>query len=169
MNRVARYAIVVAIGALVVVLMLAFRRAPTDIRTGTVGRPAQPFSLERLETDSHFAVSPGDGTVLVVNFFASWCIPCKQENPALVRVWERYRGSDVQFVGVLYQDSREAGLRYDAFHGRSGDGPSWLIITRPSPYSSSLCTILPSSSSTRSRTSKPKASQSQSIAFTASW
>ena len=112
MNRFLRYAIVVAIAALVVVLVLAFRRAPTDIKTGTIGKPAQAFSLQRLETNAPFSVEPGNGTVIVVNFFASWCIPCKQENPALVRVWERYRGSDVQFVGVLYQDSREGGLQY---------------------------------------------------------
>lgn len=47
--------------------------------------------------------------------------PWKQENPALVRVNERYRASgDVVFLGILYQDSRESGLRYV-----KDDGVTW--------------------------------------------
>jgi cytochrome c biogenesis protein CcmG/thiol:disulfide interchange protein DsbE len=61
------------------------------------------------------------GRVTVINFFASWCIPCKEENPALVRVYERYRSSDVVFIGVLYQDSRDNGLKYVR-----DNGVTWL-------------------------------------------
>jgi cytochrome c biogenesis protein CcmG/thiol:disulfide interchange protein DsbE len=104
--------IVSIIAALVVVLVLAFRRDPHDIRTGTVGRPAAAFSLQKLDGSGALALDDAKGKVTVVNFFASWCIPCKEENPALVRVYERYRSSDVVFLGVLYQDSRDSGLRY---------------------------------------------------------
>ena len=48
--RVVRVAIVVAILGLVVTLALAFRRDPHDIRTGTIGKPAPGFTLERLDT-----------------------------------------------------------------------------------------------------------------------
>jgi cytochrome c biogenesis protein CcmG/thiol:disulfide interchange protein DsbE len=112
MPRWLRLAIVVAISALVVVLVLAFRRAPQDLRTGTVGKPAAAFSLQKLDGTGMLTLAPSDGKVVVLNFFASWCIPCKEENPALVRVYERYRASDVLFVGVLYQDARDSGLKY---------------------------------------------------------
>jgi len=113
MPRWLRLSIVVAIGALVVVLVLAFRRAPTDIRTGTVGKPAAAFTVQKLDGTGALTLTPSDGgKVVVVNFFASWCVPCKEENPALVRVYERYRSSDVVFIGVLYQDSRDSGLSY---------------------------------------------------------
>jgi cytochrome c biogenesis protein CcmG/thiol:disulfide interchange protein DsbE len=112
MPRWLRLSIVVAIAALVVVLVLAFRRAPTDIRTGTVGRPAATFTVQKLDGTGTLTLTPTDGKVVVVNFFASWCVPCKEENPALVRVYERYRSSDVVFIGVLYQDSRDRGLNY---------------------------------------------------------
>src|SRR6266849_37046 len=112
MPRWLRLTIVVAIAALVVVLVLAFRRAPTDIRTGTVGKPAAAFTLQRLDGSGAMVIDAPRGRVTVINFFASWCIPCKEENPALVRVYERYRASDVVFVGVLYQDSLENGLKY---------------------------------------------------------
>ncbi len=109
---VARYAAIIAIGALVVVLVLAFRRDPHDIRTGTVGKPAAAFTLQKLDGSGALTFDDTTGKVTIVNFFASWCIPCKQENPDLVRVYERYRASDVVFIGVLYQDSRDSGLKY---------------------------------------------------------
>src|SRR4051812_10140099 len=101
-----------AIGALVVVLILAFRRDPHDVRTGTVGKPAAAFSVQKLDGAGTLTLDDAKGKVTIVNFFASWCIPCKQENPDLVRVYERYRASDVVFIGVLYQDSRDSGLKY---------------------------------------------------------
>ena len=112
MNRALRVAAVIALGALVLVLVLAFRRAPTDIKTGTVGKPAAAFTLDKLDGSGTWSSDETKGKVFVVNFFASWCLPCKEENPSLVRVYERYRASDVVLIGVLYQDSRDSGLKY---------------------------------------------------------
>jgi cytochrome c biogenesis protein CcmG/thiol:disulfide interchange protein DsbE len=111
-TRWLRLAAVVGIAALVVVLVLAFRRDPHDLRTGTVGKPAAAFTLNKLDGSGTMTVAATENKVLVINFFASWCIPCKEENPALVRVYERYRDSDVVFVGVLYQDAADSGLNY---------------------------------------------------------
>ncbi|MDP9265596.1 MAG: redoxin domain-containing protein [Chloroflexota bacterium] len=110
--RIARLGAIVAIAALVVVLALAFRHDPQDIRSASVGKPAPALDLERLDGAGRFRLADHAGKVVVVNFFASWCVPCKQEYPALVRAWERYRTADVVIVGVLYQDSREAGLGF---------------------------------------------------------
>ncbi len=112
MPRWLRLLIVAGIAALVVVLALGFRRDPRDIRTGTVGKPAAAFTLPTLDGSGSVSLSDHAGKVVVINFWASWCIPCKEENPALVRVWERYRSSDVVFVGILYQDSIDNGRRY---------------------------------------------------------
>ena len=110
--RVVRIAVVVAILALVVTLALAFRRDPHDIKTGTIGKPAPAFTLQRLDGSGEVSLGDLSGKVVVINFFASWCLPCTQENPALVRVYERYRGSDVVLLGVNIQESRENGLAY---------------------------------------------------------
>jgi cytochrome c biogenesis protein CcmG/thiol:disulfide interchange protein DsbE len=110
--RVARIAVVVAMLGLVVTLALAFRRDPHDIKTGTIGKPAPAFTLQRLDGSGDVTLADLSGKVVVVNFFASWCVPCIQEHPALVRVFERYRTSDVVMLGVNYQESRENGRAY---------------------------------------------------------
>jgi thiol-disulfide isomerase/thioredoxin len=52
------------------------------------------------------------GSVLVVNFWASWCAPCRVEQPELNRVARAYRGRGVQFIGVNVRDSRGAAQSY---------------------------------------------------------
>jgi cytochrome c biogenesis protein CcmG, thiol:disulfide interchange protein DsbE len=110
--RLVRVAVVVAILGLTVTLALAFRRDPHDIKTGTVGKPAPAFTLQRLNGSGPVALADLSGKVVVVNFFASWCLPCIQENPALVRVYERYRGSDVVILGVNFQETHENAIGY---------------------------------------------------------
>src|SRR5437868_15010131 len=108
--RIVRVVVVVAILGLVVTLALAFRRDPHDIRTGTVNKPAPAFTLQRLDGSGQISLADLSGKVVVVNFFACWCLPCIQENPALVRVYERYRSSDVVMLGVNFQECRAHGL-----------------------------------------------------------
>ena len=43
--------------------------------------------------------------VVVVNFFASWCTPCRQEAADLERVWRDYQDRNVQFFGIAYKDA----------------------------------------------------------------
>lgn len=128
MPRWLRLSIVLGIAALAVVLMLSFRRDPHDIRTGTVNKPAAAFTADELDGSGTLSLSDYAGKVVVLNFFASWCPPCKEENPALVRVWERYRTSDVVFIGIVYQDSTDKARSYVSTNGvtwptvQDGDG-----------------------------------------------
>jgi thiol-disulfide isomerase/thioredoxin len=52
------------------------------------------------------------GKVAVVNFWASWCGPCRREQPGLQRLWEEYRDRGVQFVGVNFKDDPAAARAY---------------------------------------------------------
>ena len=124
MNRIVRYGAVVLILGLALVLTLAFRRDPHDIRTGTVGKPAPAFLLPSLTTSEQLSLDQYRGKVVVLNFWASWCVPCKEENPALTNVWERYRGSDVVLLGIVFQDSADAARAYTARLGNT-----WPSVT----------------------------------------
>lgn len=73
----------------------------------TIGQPAPDFRLPLLD-EGIFALQEARGEVVVVNFWASWCPPCKEEMPDLQAVWETYQGAGVQFVGVAYQEKAAA-------------------------------------------------------------
>jgi cytochrome c biogenesis protein CcmG/thiol:disulfide interchange protein DsbE len=53
-----------------------------------------------------------DGAVRVVNVWATWCEPCRREQPALLEVQAAFEGSGVEFVGVDYRDDRAAATRW---------------------------------------------------------
>jgi cytochrome c biogenesis protein CcmG/thiol:disulfide interchange protein DsbE len=52
------------------------------------------------------------GQVVFVNFWASWCVPCRDEQPVLEKVWRQYRDKGVVFLGVDYVDTEPAALQY---------------------------------------------------------
>ena len=66
--------------------------------------PAPDFSLQLLDGDQLSLTSLPD-QVIVVNFWGSWCEPCREEAPILEKVWQEYQGQDVIFIGIAYKDT----------------------------------------------------------------
>ncbi len=119
-SRALAAAVGLVLVGILVVLALGFRRDPQDIKTGTVGHPAPGFDLERLDGEGRIRLADYRGWVVLLNFWASWCVPCRQENAALAAVWERYRPTrEVILIGVVYQDSVEAARQYTAHYGNT--------------------------------------------------
>ncbi|MGH2405817.1 MAG: redoxin domain-containing protein [bacterium] len=76
-------------------------------------RPAAPeFRLNRLDAPGAFALSELRGKYVVVNFWASWCIPCKDEAPQLERLWQTYRDRGLVVVGVNIQDLEQEARKF---------------------------------------------------------
>lgn len=71
--------------------------------------PAVAFRLEPLRGEGTVSLAALQGKPVVLNFFASWCAPCRRELPALRASWERF-GDRVQFVGIDHQDVRADAL-----------------------------------------------------------
>jgi thiol-disulfide isomerase/thioredoxin len=91
-------------GALVVADQQAVDRAVPHRQASFQGR--------RLADDRPWSSASARGQVLVVNFWASWCGPCRAEQPALSAVASTYRGRGVAFIGVDVQDTRASALAY---------------------------------------------------------
>lgn len=93
-----------------------------QIDTGSTGLlpigeriPAPTLHGETLE-GSDLDVSSLRGHVVVVNFWASWCPPCRAESPNLVQVANDTAAKGVRFVGVNIKDDRSAAKRFDETH-----------------------------------------------------
>jgi cytochrome c biogenesis protein CcmG, thiol:disulfide interchange protein DsbE len=103
-----------------VIALLAFgmTRDPRALPSTLPGRPAPDFELAVLMESGPTYGSPTAtlaahrGEVVVLNFWASWCVSCRSEHPHLSRVAERYTGRGVHFYGVLYSDRAPNAVRY---------------------------------------------------------
>ncbi|HLG51564.1 MAG TPA: TlpA disulfide reductase family protein [Chloroflexota bacterium] len=77
------------------------------LQAGLVPRPdmvAPDFQLTTFDGQTVHLASYR-GKVVVVNFWASWCAPCRDEQPLLQTLWERYRDRGVVFLGIDVQDN----------------------------------------------------------------
>jgi cytochrome c biogenesis protein CcmG/thiol:disulfide interchange protein DsbE len=79
--------------------------AATELEKG--GNPTAPdFTLERLDAEGDLTLSSLRGKGVVLNFWASWCIPCKDEAPLLEEAWQENKDQGLVVVGVDAQDFR---------------------------------------------------------------
>ena len=81
-----------------------------------VGKPAPAFSLPRLEGPGKVSLASLRGKTVVLNFFASWCDPCKREAPDLEALWRRYRSDGVVVLGVDSGDAAGDARRFLRAH-----------------------------------------------------
>jgi cytochrome c biogenesis protein CcmG/thiol:disulfide interchange protein DsbE len=97
------------------------------------GKTAEPqnFTLQRVDKPGKLELASLRGKVVVLNFFASWCPPCKSEAPDVEKLWKQYRSKGVVVVGIDSKDfsgdarsfMRRYGLTYPVV--RDGDGALW--------------------------------------------
>lgn len=100
-------------------LAYGFTRDARFIRSPLIGRQAPDFTLSLFDGGT-LSLKDLHGKAVLVNFWASWCPPCRLEAPALEEAWQTYKDKDVVFVGVDIQDKepdarafiKEFGLTY---------------------------------------------------------
>lgn len=102
-------------------------RNPNDLPSVLIGKPVPAFALEplkELKVDGQQLPGLGSddfkGKITVVNFWASWCIPCRQEHPALMKLAEQ-AGRKFRLTGINYKDEPANGLAFLAGLGNPFD------------------------------------------------
>ena len=134
-GRVKLGAQALAVGLVAALLALLVWRVVRDeegqglARAVAAGRPvtAPAFDLERLDTEGRLSLESLRGKPAVINFWASWCAPCKDEIPVLEETWREHRDAGLVVLGIDSQDfkgdarkfARETGISYPIVH----DGP----------------------------------------------
>ncbi len=121
------------LGALALVLgllgLLVWKIAADDDPVARVGQPVPRFDLPALQGGDRVAVADHLGKPMVINFWATWCGPCRSEAPLFERASRRYRNR-VVFIGVdtrdFTGDAKAFVKKYDLTYLIGYDGPAKL-------------------------------------------
>jgi cytochrome c biogenesis protein CcmG, thiol:disulfide interchange protein DsbE len=117
----------VLLGALALVGLLGYGLVAKGDGTLAVGDPIPTTELPVLGGEESGSLADQRGRWALVNVWASWCVPCREEAPALQRFYERHRGEGFEIVGIDTQEPAEDGLEFvDEFgltYPQLHDGP----------------------------------------------
>lgn len=117
--RAAGWAVVVVSVGLSVVLASRFGGDPNLVESPLIGQPAPSLVLPALDGSGPTPLATGDGAIVLVNFFASWCLECRLEHDDLVAISDGFQRSEVRVVQVAYQDAPADANRFLDDLGRS--------------------------------------------------
>jgi cytochrome c biogenesis protein CcmG, thiol:disulfide interchange protein DsbE len=95
--------------ALLIYFLLALRRDPGVLPSAMIDKPAPDFALAGVSDASGLGLGDLTGRVVVINFFASWCVPCRAEHPLLMRLADELH---VPLYGIDYKDKPEDAARF---------------------------------------------------------
>ncbi len=113
-------ALAVATTALAYVLSISLGRpAPSTIvveRNPLLDQPAPQLSLATVQGE-RVSLSDYLGRPVIVNFWASWCVPCREEFPVLRAARERYASDGLEILGVIHDDGPQTALAFADSYG----------------------------------------------------
>jgi cytochrome c biogenesis protein CcmG, thiol:disulfide interchange protein DsbE len=109
-------------------VLLVWKVVQQETGGAATDEPAPAFELPRLDGEGTVSLASLRGRAVVVNFWASWCNPCKDESPYLERLWREKRGQGLVLVGVNEEDvskdarrfARRYALTYPVVRDKSG-------------------------------------------------
>jgi cytochrome c biogenesis protein CcmG, thiol:disulfide interchange protein DsbE len=116
MNRRVLAAGLFVVVPLLAILILNIGRDPHAFNSPMIGRPAPAFTLQPAGGGAPVSLAALRGRPVVINFWATWCVPCFEEHGVLAAA-AREAGEGVQFLGVIYEDDED---RVGEFLSRQG-------------------------------------------------
>ena len=124
--------IIVSVGIVIVaavfigVLSFGLMIDQSKVPPANIGKEAKAFRVAWVQGQEFLPVAGGDhfrledlrGKPVVLNFWASWCVSCRQEAHELEKFWQAHK-SDVVVVGIAIQDERDAAKKFAAYFGKT--------------------------------------------------
>lgn len=119
----------VTVGGVIGLLVYGFSRDARHIQSPLIAKQAAPFTLTLFDGRT-IRLQDFRGKAVFLNFWASWCPPCRAEARALEAAWQKTKGRDVVFLGIDIQDTEEdarAFLQQFGVTYMNGQDPSGKI------------------------------------------
>jgi cytochrome c biogenesis protein CcmG, thiol:disulfide interchange protein DsbE len=121
--------IIAVLGAVAIVALLTFGLLSKGNSRLKIGEAAPAPNLPKLEESGQGSLREYRGRWVLVNFWASWCEPCRDEAPTLEKFQQEFGGKQFTVVGIDTQDlsddgakfAREYGISYPLLHDGNGD------------------------------------------------
>lgn len=103
----------------------AFRQQIDNMIAVQIGKTAPDFSI-RVTSGNIVRLSSLRGKYLLLDFWASWCDPCRNENPNVVKAYQKYRGENFEILGISLDDEKGKEKWLKAIQE---DQLSWLQVS----------------------------------------
>ena len=108
-----------SIASVVAVLGFGFFTNPREVPSPLVGKQAPAFSAERLGGGTPVSLQDLRGKPIVLNFWASWCVACREEAAVLEHAHQIFGVQGVQVVGIAVQDTQEKAQAFARRFGKT--------------------------------------------------
>lgn len=95
---------------------------PSVPGVAVVGSKAPPFFVPNLRPESRIAIGSSNAAPTLLNFWASWCIPCREEFPELKSIRKQYSLAELSMVGITFKDTRREALQF-----ADSEGANWQL------------------------------------------
>lgn len=113
-----RFAVVTAVAGALALLGWGVLRPSDGPAYPLAGRPASDFTVETFDGRT-VTLSELHGRPVVLNFYASWCLACRDEAAVLEEGWRTYGPRGAVFLGLAVRDERDAAIAFARRYGKT--------------------------------------------------
>ena len=104
-----------------------------------IGSQAPDFKINDIKGKT-FKLSPLKGSYVLLDFWASWCVPCRRENPLIVDLYKKYHPMGLEIVGISLDDTtKNIDAQADWLKAINQDGLDWKQVSQLKGFESSVC------------------------------